>query len=126
MTGITYYLSKIQPFIGSQCIYKDSSSIRLVKLVELNISEIDISLILENQQATGFKQRNTNKFEISCNFELLEIYNTYMRGVIVNWILFTDKAEVEYLIDFAKDLPSTQDFINKFRTFMKFEQPRVY
>jgi hypothetical protein len=119
MTKLTYHLSKILPLIGKECIYKDSSSIRLARMVELHISSNSIDFILEFLTQDGFTKGTTEPCAVSCTLEYLRINKGYLHASIVNWTIFVDPDEVDHLISFAKNKPSTQEFLDELRKFRK-------
>jgi hypothetical protein len=121
---ITYHLSKLFPFVGKECIYKDSSSIRLAKLVEIRILENELALILEPLKSIGFKNGQSDRFEISCISEYLRIYNGYIHASIVNWTLFVDPVEVKYLVHFAQKTTDIRTLLYELGRFRKPLLPR--
>ena len=116
-------LKTLHSLAGSDCIYKDSGRIRLVRVVNVNYSKDVIEFELKALETAGLGRRAPSSFEISCNIGYLNFREKHLHAPYVNWMLITDSKVVRHLVKFAAELPKTQAFLNEM--YRKLEEPPI-
>lgn len=101
MSNLNQSLLDVLSKVGSRCIYKDSSSIRLVELKGISIGTDEVRFSLEPISAKGLRNNHMKPFEIGGNLEVVHIRDDRISASYVNWQLFTDQDLVKHLLAFA-------------------------
>jgi hypothetical protein len=116
MSNLNKSLSGVLSKIGSQCIYKDSSSIRLVELTGISIDRDMLQFSLAPIAANGLRNDSMKAFKISGITEILIFKDDRISASYVNWQLFTDPGLVKHLLAFASAAPDINTLLREMRT----------
>lgn len=115
MANFMLSLKNVVSLVDSQCIYKERGRIYLVELKSLSIKGDMLTLKLKPIPALGFSTPTPRTFKVECVSEYLTFKRCSVTATIVGWQLFTGKAVVKRLVNFARGLPDTQAFLDELR-----------
>lgn len=116
MSNLNQCLLDILSKIGSQCIYKDSSSIRLVELTGIRLANEELEFSLQPLPSKDLRNDSMEAFDIGGIFEALHIKQDRISAAYVNWVLFTDQDLVKHLLAFATASPDINSLLREMRT----------
>jgi hypothetical protein len=115
MKNLNQCLLDILTKVGSHCIYKDSSSIRLVELTGIRVAKEELEFSLQPLPAKGLRNDSMETFEIGGLLEVLSIRDDRISASYVNWVLFTDQDLVAHLLAFAATAPDINSLLREMR-----------
>ena len=116
MSNLNQCLLEILSKVGSQCLYKDSSSIRLVELTGVRIARGELEFSLQPLPSKGLRNDSMEAFDISGILEALHIKDDRISASYVNWVLLMDQDLVAHLLAFAATAPDINSLLREMRT----------
>lgn len=115
MSNLNQCLMDILSKVGSHCIYKDSTSIRLVELAGIRVAKEELEFSLQPLPSKGLRNDGMEIFEIGGILEALSIRDDRISASYVNWVLFTDQDLVAHLLAFAATSPDINSLLREMR-----------